>query len=158
MKYFLVALLMLLMTSCKKEYEFWNLSKFNIDDTALNDGEEIKLLYTSNGPDENLEQKYYIHLVVVSQRSKDTVNILTTSKNFLDGKSGSKTFNYYKENSLFSKITQSVLNGENIKHIDDLKNVDHKDITKVARDVKFDYIADNNFPTVIGMIGKTSSN
>jgi len=146
------------MTSCKKEYDFWSISKFNIDKTALSEGEEIKLLYTSSGTDENLEKEYYIHLVTVSLKSKDTVNILTTSKDFLNENSGKETFNYYKENSLFSKITQSVLNGEKIKHLDDLKDVDNNKITKVARDIEYDYIADNNFPTVIGMIGKTRKN
>ena len=158
MKYFFSLALMISLTSCKKEYEFWNISKFNIDETALSEGEEIKLLYSSRGPDENLEKEYYIHLVVVSQKSRDTINILTTTNNFLDENAGSEIFNYYKENSLFSKITQSVLNSEKIKHIDDLKGVKNTGITKVARDIKFDYIAENNFPTVIGVIGKTSKN
>jgi hypothetical protein len=33
-----------------------------------------------------------------------------------------------------------------------------KKITKVIRDPKFDYLADNHFPTVIGIIGAIKAN
>jgi len=38
---------MSLLVSCNHGYKFWDTAKFNIVDTALTDGEEIKLLYWS---------------------------------------------------------------------------------------------------------------
>jgi hypothetical protein len=40
-----------------------------------------------------------------------------------------------------------------IKHLDDLENKSSKQIDKVARDPAYDYIAINQFPTIIGTIG-----
>ena len=125
-------------------YEYWPLSKFNMDNTALNNNEEIKLLYSSRSKDYNQDKEYYIHLVVVSVSTGDTVNILTLSDNGFGKDAGSKTFNYIDGNSVAGKAMTEVLgDGES----SDVK------LTKVIRDPNFDIIADNDYPTVIGMVG-----
>ena len=43
-----------------------------------------------------------------------------------------------------------------MNHIDDYNNFKYKKISKVARDPNFDYIADNQYPTIIGCIGTVS--
>ncbi len=132
-----------------------------MDETALKNEEEVKIIYTSRGPDYNQDLKYYVHLIAISQESGDTVNILSTGVHGLTKKDEHKVFNYFNENSLVSKLNQ--MNSDelnNIESFDKIKNIEPKIeyqlINKVARDPKFDDIADNNYPTVIGLIGTVS--
>ncbi|WP_107037905.1 hypothetical protein [Brumimicrobium mesophilum] len=160
-KIFFHALIALIFFSCETQYEYWNISKFNMDETALKNEEEVKIIYTSRGPDYNQDLKYYVHLIAISQESGDTVNILSTGVHGLTKKDEHKVFNYFNENSLVSKLNQ--MNSDelnNIESFDKIKNIEPKIeyqlINKVARDPKFDDIADNNYPTVIGLIGTVS--
>jgi len=151
--YFL-GLFTFLMTSCGNKYEFWEVSKFKIDNSVLEDNEEIKLLYTSRGPDNNKELKYYIHLIAVSQKTGDTVNILTTVDNGITMDDKDKIFNFFNQDNVASKLIQMDLdNLKDVKDISDINKADLKKIDKVARDPKFDNIADNNYPAIIGTIG-----
>lgn len=149
----------LFLISCGSKYEYWEVSKFKIDNTALEDNEEIKLLYTSRGPDFNKELKYYIHLIAISQKTGDTVNILTTADNGITMDDKDKIFNFFNQDNLASKLIQMDLdNLKDIKHVDDINKAEMKKIDKVARDPKFDNIADNNYPTIIGSIGTMTNN
>ena len=151
---FIFGLLTLILVSCGDTYDYWEASKFKIDNTALEDNEEIKLLYTSRGPDFNKELKYYIHLVAISQKTGDTVNILTTADNGLTMDDKDKIFNFFNQDNVASKLIQMDLdNLKDIKNVEDINNAETKKIDKVARDPKFDNIADNNYPTIIGSIG-----
>ncbi len=119
--------------------------------TALDDNEEVKILYSSGGPDSNENLEYYIHLIVVSQKTGDTVNVLTTMQNGFDISKEDKVFNYLNQGNPITKLMQTNL--EKIKDADEINRTKLKDIKKVARDSKFDYIANNNYPTVIGVLG-----
>ncbi len=148
----------LLLTSCSK-YKYWDLSKFNMNNKALEDGEEIKLLYSSRGPQSDMTQDYYIHLIVISQKTGDTVNVLTPVHNELSMEDKDTVFNFFNENNAVFKIGQ--MDSENLKDIksaDDIDKIKSKKLNKVARDPEFDYLADNTYPTIIGMIGKFESN
>jgi len=135
---------------CCNQYKYWDISKFKLDSTALSDNEEIKLLYTSRGPGNNEDRDYYIQVIAISQKSGDTVNILTTAENGFTLNDKDKVYNYFDQNNIAFKIGQGNLEKLNIN---DINKTAIKKITKVARDPKFDFIADNNFPTVIGVIG-----
>ena len=149
--------LIFVFTSCDHGYEFWDISKFNIVDTALKDNEEIKLLYSSRGPGNNKDLDYYIQIVAVSQKTGDTVNILTAVENGFAVDDGDKIFNYFDPDNLATKIIQSDMDKlKNLENVDEVSKSVPKKISKVARDPKFDDIADNDFPTVIGSIGATS--
>jgi hypothetical protein len=146
--------LSVLLFSCNGDvYKYWELSKFRLDKNALKDGEEIKILYTSRGPDYNKDLKYYIHIVAVSQETGDTVNILTFSDNGFKMEDGDKVFNYFDENNHITKIGHSLEKIDSIEHVDDIEKIQNPKINKVARDPRYDDIADNNYPTVIGTIG-----
>lgn len=139
---------------CQSRYTFWEISKFNMNSLALTDGEEIKLIYTSQGPDNNKDLSYYIHLIAISQKTGDTVNILTTTNNGFAKTDGDEVFNFFGQEHLASLLMQTDLSHMNeLGNIEDLKNGALSKITRVARDIKFDDIADNNFPTVIGYVG-----
>lgn len=160
---FLSLLLAIILMSCGSNYEYWDISKFQIDNTALEDQEEIILLYSSRGPDGNKDLEYYIHMVAVSQETGDTVNILTVAANGITMSDKDRVFNFFNQENVASHVTTNIVqmdmeNLTDINHIDDLKDVEPKKITKVARDPAFDDIADNNFPTIIGVIGITTKN
>ena len=154
---FFLTVCTLFLTSCNNGYKFWNISKFNIVDSALKDNEEIKILYSSGGPDNNKDFKYYIQIVAVSQKTGDTVNILTVVDNGFSMVDKDKVFNYFDQNNFASKVI--LMDPEKLTDVDNVNEISKKvpkHITKVARDPKFDDIADNNYPTVIGSIGTTS--
>ncbi|MES2617998.1 MAG: hypothetical protein V4613_08965 [Bacteroidota bacterium] len=152
------ALLSITLFGCSK-YEYWDISQFNMQPNALEDGEEIKLIYTSQGPDYNRDLKYYIHLIAVSQKTGDTVNILVTGNNGLKDEDGDKIFNYFNADN--PVVIMGEMDPDEIPKagtIDSLKNMPRKIITKVARDPEFDDIAHNHYPTVIGGIGTLTQN
>lgn len=101
-----------------------------------------------------MQEVYYIHLIAVSQKTGDTVNILTTADNGIRINDGDKIFNFFTKDHPGSKLMQ--MDPDSIKaiqHIDDVHKLELKKIDKVARDPEFDDIADNNYPTTIGSIG-----
>ena len=134
---------------CSSKYEYWDISKFNIIPSALEDNEEVDILYLSGGPNSNKTLEYYIHLIVVSQKTGDTVNVLTTKNTFgisVDG----KVFRYLNQANPITKLMQTDV--EKVKNVDEINRIKLKDIRKVVRNPKFDYIAINSYPTVIGII------
>jgi hypothetical protein len=149
----------LFFAGCKNDgYKYWDISTFNIVDSALEDNEALKLLYTSQGPGNNNDLEYYIHIIAVSQKTGDTVNILTTVNNGFSKGDEDKVFNYFDQNNLGSKLIE--MDSEKLKNMDDVNEASKKapkKIMKVVRDPKLDNIAQNKYPTVIGSIG-TSSN
>lgn len=139
---------------CNKQHKFWDIEKFNIDEQALKDREPIKLLYTSQGPDYNKSLEYYFHIIVVSQESGDTVNILSPINNGFKKSDGNKTFIFVSKENVAFKYLQ--MDSEKLTELNDIEKIaqePEKKISKVARDPEFDSIADNDYPTIIGLIG-----
>lgn len=56
--------MLFLLISCENIYTFWDISQFNIVEDALKDSEEIKIIYTSRGPDFNENLEYYYRRVI----------------------------------------------------------------------------------------------
>ncbi len=152
----ITVLMAILLTACNDRYKYWEISKFKMVPNALEDLEPIKLIYTSRSPDNNPDYTYYIHIIAVSQKTGDTVNILTPEDNGFNMTHKYKIFNYVNPHNVISDLihfdTESAKNID-WENIDSLPSKwDYNKITKVARDPKFDYVADNNYPTVIGMV------
>jgi hypothetical protein len=150
-----LAFISLCINACSSGYEFWDIAAFNIESDALAEFEEIKVIYTSRGPDNNKNQDYYIHMIAVSQKTGDTVNILTTVDHGFTATDANKVFNFFGQNNPASQLLHvDAEKIKNMKNVDELNDVEiRKDIELVARDPKFDYLAINNYPTVIGYIG-----
>jgi len=154
---FLLIFCTLLLISCNNGYEFWDISKFKMDENALEDYEKVKILYTSRGPDNNSDLDYYVHLIAVSQKSGDTINILSAFENYLTDGDKDSVFIFLSQNHVGNKIIQSDKIMD-ITKITDIEKIPLKKINKVARDPRFDYIANNNYPTVIGTVGMEVKN
>ena len=149
--------LLLLMSGCFSKYKFWDISKFNIKPNALKDSEEIKVIYTSQGPDNNKDLSYFIHLIVISQETGDTVNVLTTTNNGFEQNEGDKVFNFLSQDNQMANLIHSDLNGINdVKDLENLEKPDLSTIRKVARDPAFDYLADYKYPSTIGRVGRVT--
>jgi len=126
MKKLYVLPLFLMLISCETDYYFWSIDKFEFKKDALNDDEKVKLLYTSNGPDENTNRDYYYHLIVVSQVTGDTVNVLTASQNGFNESSENEVFNFYNEKNIITiishnKLDINQLDGKNIRETEQIK-------------------------------------
>lgn len=148
-KSLLPILMLFILVACKdNERQYWDVSKFKMDDTILEDNEEIKILYQCGNGSDGKKTECYSHYVVVSQKSGDTVNVLSFFNVPLEGNDPEKIYNF-----LGSKNTMNeTINAELGINSNDPK------ITKVARDPNFDTIADNRFPAILGSIGIVTHN
>jgi hypothetical protein len=153
---YIVVAFAVLFNSCGNNYEFWDISKFRIDNEALADWEEVQLIYCSPDPQhDEVDFPFYTHMIVVSSRSGDTVNVLSRTGNWLSHEKKNQIFRFIKQESNAAKIIQ--------KHFDEIKNTSEptnqptEQINKVCRDPKFDFLADNTFPSIIGVIGTGDS-
>jgi len=149
--YLITTIFLILLSSCSDPYTYWDVSHFNMNENILAEQEKVTLIYSSRGPDK-AEVDFYIHLVVVSKESGDTVNILSPFSNRFTQKDADKVFKFSGKESMALKAIQEIQNEDILKDVD-LNNVSFVKYDKVARDPKFDFIADNDFPTTIGIIG-----
>jgi hypothetical protein len=144
----------LCLMGCGGKFKYWEVEKFNMKPDALKDNERIKVIYTSNGPDENKDLEFYIHVIVVSQESLDTVNVLTPIQYGFTKEDIDKEFIFIDQDNILYKmgLKAGQAGADMDKMVDGIQAV-HEPITKVVRDPDFDFLADNNHPTVIGAIG-----
>jgi len=152
---FTIVFITFLLSNCTSNYEYWDISKFNLVPSSLLDEEKIKLLYTSRGPNYNKNKDYYVHFIAVSVEKGDTINILSTTINNIGKNDQNTVFSYFDQNNIVSKLLQ--IDTDELIILENIKNIKPKKINRVARDPKFDYIADNTYPTVIGNIGTVSN-
>lgn len=136
-----IAVLCILMLSCRGRYRFREVSEFSIQADALKDREIVKVLYSGNGP-EGEKEPYYVHLLVVSQHTGDTVNVLSRVNPRLKAEDNGKDFIYMKENNPAALLLMAAVPG-----------LDRgASVGRVARDPEFDAVAYNSYPTVIGLV------
>ena len=148
----------LVLNSCSGRYQYWHLSKFNMNAHALKENEPVKIIYASQAPGDVKDRSYFIHLIAVSQSSGDTVNILTTINNGFERDSGNEVYNFLTADNQVVQLMHG--DYENIKSVDELEKlapVDVRHINKVVRDPQFDYLADNQYPSIVGWVGKTGN-
>lgn len=168
-----------LLNACgvSNKYEFWDISKFNVDENALRDSTEFKIIYCSRGPDvpEVFDDKvgtitstgdnhidpfrvtdYYVHYVVLDIESNDTVNILTPEAIQITENDRSATFFYTKNVNEFKTFMFNTEYLKNLKPGDEIQKdkffVPKHD--RVARDPDYDHVADNNHKTIIGFVNR----
>jgi len=166
------------LSSCGSKYKFWETSRFNLDQNALAEGQEVKIIYYSGGPDvfetpddqmgvvtvtdndgkvidKYQELEFYQQYVVFAVDTKDTFNILSEQNIGICADDKDKVFTYTQHAGISAQILQNL--GENIdpEQLKNLNLTDNEQLEKVARDPEFDHVADNQHPTVIGRIKRT---
>ncbi len=134
-------------------YEFWNLSKFNIETNALGNLEPIRLLYGSGGPEDSHFQEFYYHFLAVTQNSQDTFNILTPVSLGRSSVDSTTVYFFISEGNPVTNYLylspEEMMASEGIDL--DLPRPERRDL--ISRNPGYDHIADNDFPTVIGGFG-----
>lgn len=151
---FFFGILLFLFQSCSSEDKFWEISKFKMDEYALKENEEVKIVYSSRRPiNYNEEQDYYFHYVVVSQKTGNTVNVLSAVENDISTNGDDVKYCFIRANHMRSILSQvGIDKPEKTPAINELSKSELRKYNKVVRDPKFDHIADNNYPTIIGLI------
>lgn len=141
-----------LLFACAPDVAYQDLSNFNIVEDAIPNNTELLMMYSSATPDKEEDLSYFIHLVGVVKGGTDTVNVLTIFNRGDGGGTAKNVFKYYNLDS-----------EEGIKYFESLYNVGTENkrsineiaqIKRVTYDKRFDYIAKNKYPTVIGFIEK----
>lgn len=155
--------IVIILSSCKKnKVTYWEISHFNISDSLIKENEEIKLLYYSNGLEEDKEREYYYHFVAYTVNSNDTFNILNPYKIKLDKIDEHEVYLFIPEYSNIYKIFDKMNYLFNNPELKADKIIPNESINiqrrlKVFRDPKLDDIADNNYPTVIGTFNNNNT-
>jgi hypothetical protein len=151
-KTLLFTIISISLLSCDKTYEFWPISKFNISEDALINDEQVTIIYYSRGPyDDEVDEGFYRHAVVVSDKTGDTINVLTFPNHDLDNLTeNNRTVVYNNHPVLDKSITEKLLLSGT-----DISKATWDPLYQVARDPKFDHIADNDFPAIIGSLTKS---
>lgn len=138
--------------SCAPEVSYQDLSNFTIVEDAIPNNSTLLMMYSSATPEDEADLSYFIHLVGVVQNGTDTVNILTTFNRGDGGGAAKNVFKYYSLNSEEGIAYFESLYNDGTEHPRTLDEINL--IQRVTYDKRFDYIAKNNYPTVIGFIEK----
>ncbi|RYY00160.1 MAG: hypothetical protein EOO53_22445 [Gammaproteobacteria bacterium] len=112
-------------------------------------------LFFMLGQSDNAAGRFFSHLVVVSQESGDTVNILTGVNNGFKEDDGDQVYNFISPaNSAYKYafMDDAIGAGTDIKDLPEPK----LDYTKVRYDPDHREIARNNYPTIVGVVGTNS--
>ena len=134
--FFIILSLIFTLVGCEEKHDYWSMEQFKLEENALANGESVSVVYYSRGAfSEDYNQDYYMHAVVTSQESGKKVNVLTFGNSEL-----SKITNDDNSMIFYNEPQQE---GETFPTHD-----------RVARDKRFDRVADNNYPTVIGVLVK----
>jgi len=121
--------------------------------SALKDGEHIKLIFAFIGDANHDADKYYDQIIVVSQETGDTCNILVPVNHALKHDDGDKVFNYFSpENPMAKLFMFDTGEPRSLTNIDSTK-VEFPKYQKVAYDSKYRALLNNKHPTVLGLIG-----
>ncbi|PCJ64990.1 MAG: hypothetical protein COA58_12020 [Bacteroidetes bacterium] len=154
----LILFLVPIVISCNQQPEYWDLSHFNFVEDALSDEEAVKVIYKNTWLDQDHSLDAYNHYVIVSQESGDTVNLLSLFVTPFTNEQ--MVFNYFSINSSLVKGHISAFSHSDLDSIsnEDTSSLKIKERTLRFRNVLkgsyFETIANNDFPTVIGMLGK----
>tara|TARA_Y100001934_G_C12161849_1_gene682346 strand:- start:283 stop:774 length:492 start_codon:yes stop_codon:yes gene_type:complete len=158
LKNLLFCLLIIALSSCNNTYSYWPVEHFHIDDSALADKELVEIIYYSDGPlAKDLQDGFYHHAVVISS-SKDTINVLTYPNLDLNNISKTNTqmvfYGHPRVKNFRNHLKSLPQELKGLSSELDTANLEWVELDKVARNTKFDYIADNHYPTVIGGLQK----
>ena len=125
--------------------EFVGISKFNIQPGALKTEEPIRVLYSSPNLSPQEEGKFLMQIVVESQETGDTVNVLTLINLSFPSFNKDQPLVFFEENSEVYKMICA--------HTNKIERPN-----KVTSDSKFKGVLVNKFPTVFGGIGSFTKN
>ena len=117
------------------------LDHFHVQDGVLEEGAQIEVLTFSGMPDQNKEASYYIHMLIKSVETGDTLNLLTFNPGTLLANQN-RQFLYLSEKSTL------------YQHMLAQFNVNGTPMDEVHLDKAFIPDIQNDYPAVIGILGR----
>lgn len=147
-KYFSALFIILIAVACQDSRKnMIKVDEFQMDKTALKDSEEIEILCGSGNPEYG-EEDYYIHLIVRSTETGDTVNLLHSGS--VDQSEG-RIKNFISNESSTGKVLDNldrILNSESgSSNVNDMKV---KTFDYVFSDPEFIVLDRKRYPAIIG--------
>lgn len=131
------------------------ISKFTIDNTLLKDGDFVEILGASGNLTLEHEHDFYNLIVVRSERTGDTINVLSTSF-FMLNESNPRT-QFISNSSTIGKMMENSSEVKESKDFDP-KKLKAKKFSKVLVDTEFIPIDVRKYPTVIGVFATIEGN
>lgn len=124
-----------------------DISKFKIDTTVLHDGDSVKVLCASLKLFPTDTISYYVHTVVVSLKTGDTVNVLASGS--INITEENRITEFYSFNNKFALAMQSMNDIKTGKNSIIPKEKKYK---KVHSDPQYIALKTSHFPSVRGML------
>jgi len=140
------------LNACQHESEYISIDNFKIDNSILDNKDQVNLIYSSETPSNTAPLTYFIHLVAVQDKTGDTINILTTFNRGGGNGEHKNEFTFYSFDSEEGKNYFEKMYNSNEESTHKMSELD--EINRVVYDKRFDFIAKNNYPTIKGFIEK----
>lgn len=158
-KYLLIGILSIgVLHSCTNESEdlmdldkfMVDISEFSINDTILKDGDYVEILGSSGNLTREHEIDFYNLVVVRSEETGNTINVLVT--NFYQADLNNPRTRFISNSSLMGKLIENASNSEQLDgtNIKDLKS---KSYSKVFYDSEYIQVDVRNYPAITGNLG-----
>lgn len=126
-----------------------DISEYNIDTTALHHNERIEVLCASDKVFPTDDFDYYVHALVVSLETGDTVNVLVTG--VIDITESNRISAFISPDNTIAKVLQNL---DEIKDGANVNDLEPSKFEKVHRDPEYISIKTSHFPSIIGVIGE----
>jgi hypothetical protein len=124
---------------------------------ALKNGEKIKLIFSLAGDGNNQDAKYYNQVIVVSQQSGDTCNVLVPVNHGFADTDGEKVFTYFSPEDESARLVMMATEKlSEIKNLSDIKAPAFPLYKNVIYNKDAEDWIKNHYPTVLGFVGTTN--
>lgn len=127
-------------------------SDFDIDTSVLKNGQYVKILGSSGNLTRDHEMDFYNLIVVRSEETGDTINVLTTTYYQVD-LNDSRT-RFLSNSSGIGKLIENAQNSESLEGIN-IKDLESITYDKVLYDTEFIQVDVLKYPAVTGNLGYT---
>lgn len=127
-----------------------DVSEFKFNDTILKDGDYVEIIGSSGNLTKEHKINFYNLVVVKSEKTGDTINLLLT--NFYQSDLNNPRTRFISNTSTFGKLVENVDNSQEMdgKNINELKS---KSYNKVFYDSEYIQVDVRKYPTITGNIG-----
>lgn len=127
-----------------------DISEFKIDDSILRDGDYVEILGSSGNLTKEHKIDFYNLVVVRSEKTGDTINVLVT--NFYQSDLNDPRTRFISNSSLMGKLVENLEDTEKFdgKNVKDIKS---KSYNKVFYDSEFIQVDVRKYPSITGNLG-----
>lgn len=145
---FILLLATFIASSCNNQFSYRDISEFSIDTSVLHNGDSVEIIYSSGGPMDETSNKHLFHVVAVSLKTNDTINLL--SYNISPVKIGGRDLQFIDPYSPINRLH----NYPDVKNIKDLENIPVKFPQNIVRNNEHpEFYFAKKYPAIVGSLG-----